>query len=47
MTVDNAAKVLYLAYHKDRYAPHWESALDKTRWRRAAEALLQAMSNAD
>ncbi|AAN12752.1 hypothetical protein LITTLEE_106 [Mycobacterium phage LittleE] len=43
MTTDQAAKILYLAYHKDRYAPHWESAPDQSRWRQTAAALLREM----
>ncbi|WPH57712.1 hypothetical protein [Mycobacterium phage WXIN] len=41
--VESAARILYLTYNSDGYGRNWANALDKPRWRSAAEALLQAV----
>lgn len=40
--IEHLAEIGYLAFHSDGYSPSWRTAGDKTRWRRAIQAVLEA-----
>jgi len=43
--IEKAARILYTAFNKGGYAPRWETAGDRIRWRRAAEAILNSLND--